>query len=244
MNKIIKFISGLHVKNDFKNRCVRNVRVALLLVCLLFSTILFSGCKLYTVVSNDKNKDDQQGFTAESFDANEFVNSVWDSKVIPTINQKAVDIGEVIKATTSNVSEAGKKYGIRSAQEGSPWNFIVKGKGKILNVNKESRVGTLDVDLAPYDGKSDFKIQIGPVIKNTAVRDSFEFIKYDDFKNQMVFAELSNAFNKKITDTLLSKNDFANVKGKEVNFIGVFTFTPSSEILVTPITMEFTEGGK
>jgi len=230
--------------NNLKNQCIRSAKVALLLVCLLFSSILFSGCKLYTVVSNDKNKDSQQGVAVEGFDANVFVNSVWESKVIPTINQKAVDIGEVIKATTNNADEGGKKYGIRSAQEGSPWNFIVKGKGRIVHVNKESRAGTLDVDLAPYDGKPDFKIQIGPVIKNTAVRDSFEFIKYDDFKNQMVFAELSNAFHKKITDTLLSKNDFANIKEKEVNFNGVFTYMPSSEILVTPITMEFTEGGK
>ncbi|WP_378951288.1 DUF2291 family protein [Pelosinus sp. sgz500959] len=228
--------------------CIRKVNRTLFIVLCLFSAILFSGCKLYTVVPNDKTKDSQQGtvfyFQDENFDANQFVDSVWDSKVIPAINQKASDMSIVIQATKTDVDEAGKKYGIRSAQEGSPWNFIVKGKGRVLNVNTESRAGTIDIDLAPYDGKADFKIQIGPVIKGTAVRDSFDFIKYDDFKNQMVFAELSNAFHKKIASNLLAKTDFLGNKGKEVNFIGVFTFMPSQEILVTPISMEFKDGDK
>ncbi len=74
--------------NNFKDQCIRSAKVALVLVCLLFSSLLFSGCKLYTVVSNDKNKDSQQGVAVEDFDANAFVNSVWESKVIPTISQK------------------------------------------------------------------------------------------------------------------------------------------------------------
>lgn len=248
MKKIVKSICKLHVETGLKSHCNRKNNIIMLLVICLFSSILFTGCKLYTVVPHDKNKNSKQEttfyFQDESFDANQFVDSIWDSKVLLTINEKANDVGEVIKETKISVDEAGKKYGIRSAQEGSPWNFIVKGKGKVLNVNKESRVGTLDIDLAPFDSRPDLKIQLGPVIKGTAVRDSLEFIKYDDFKNQMVFAELSNAFHKKITDTLLSKFDATLAKGKEINFIGVFTFTSSSEILLTPIKMELVEGGK
>lgn len=228
--------------------CINRLNRTLFIILCLFSVVLFSGCKLYTVVSHDKSKENKQGtafyFQDENFDANQFVDSVWDSKVLPAINQKGSDMGVVIQDIKSNVNEAGKKYGIRSGQEGSPWNFIVKGKGRVLNVNTESRAGTMDIDLAPYDGKSDFKMQVGPVIKGTSVRDSFDFIKYDDFKNQMVFAELSNAFHRKITESLLCKTDFVTTKGKEVNFTGVFTLMPSSEILVTPISMEFGEGGK
>lgn len=190
----------------------------------------------------------QQGnefyFQDKDFDAKKYVDSIWDSKVIPNSNEKAVDIGELIKEVKSDVNGAGKKFGICSGAEGTLWNFIVKGRGTVLSVNKESRVGTVEIELAPYDSKANIKLQIGPVIKGTAVRDSLGFIKYDDFKNQMVFAEVSNAFHQKITDTLLSKTDFEALRGKEINFIGAFTFVSTNEIVVTPIKLEIVKGGK
>ncbi|CUH95305.1 putative secreted protein [Propionispora sp. 2/2-37] len=246
MNKMSKTVRAVRSACSLRNRCVVKWKTSLLVVVCLFSAVLFSGCKLYTVVSNDKSNDKQGNtfyFQDNSFDANQFVESVWDSKVMPAVNQKAADIGQVLKEARNNMDEAGGKYGFRSAQEGSAWNFIVKGQGKVLKVSRESRAGTLDIDLPPYDGKTEFKIQIGPVIKGTAVRDSLDFIKYDDFKNQMVFAELSNAFHKRIADSLLNKTDFSTVEGKEVIFTGAFTFTSFDAVVVTPLTLEFTEGG-
>lgn len=245
MNKMSKTVQAVRFTCSLRNRCVVNWGASLLVVVCLFSVISFSGCKLYTVVSNDKSNDKQGNtfyFQDNSFDADQFVESIWDSKVIPAVNQKAADIGQVLKDARKNSDEAGEKYGFRSAQEGSAWNFIVKGQGKVLKVSRESRAGTLDIDLPPYDGKAEFKIQIGPVIKGTAIRDSLDFIRYDDFKNQMVFAELSNAFHKRIADRLLSKTDFSVVEGKKVNFTGAFTFTSIEDVFVTPLALGFTEG--
>jgi predicted lipoprotein len=226
-----------------------NKKSSLLLISILvLISFLFSSCKLYTVVKHDKNSSENKGttfyFDSNDFDADKYVESIWDSKVLPTMEKKANDAAVVLPEIKNNVDEAGKKYGIRSSDTGSAWNFIVKGKAKIVSVNTESKNGTMDMDLEPYDGNSDFKLQIGPVIKGTSIRDSLDFIKFDDFKNQMVFADLSNAMHKRLNEQILSKMDFKNAGSKEVEFLGAFTILPSGEILVTPVKIGLLEGGQ
>lgn len=225
----------------------KKAKMVLALAMLIGFTFLFTGCSLYKVVSingNNADKSTKFYFEDESFDANKYADSVWDSKVIPLMEKKAADISAVLKELKSDVNASGKKYGIRSAEDGSAWNFIVKGKGKVISVNTESRNGTLDVDLEQYDNKKDIIIQIGPVIKGTSIRDSLDFIKFDDFKNQLVFATISNAFNKLVNEKVIGKIDYKSLNSKEIEFVGAFTVIPSGEIVVTPVKLELAGGGK
>ena len=82
-------------------------------------------------------------------------------------------------------------------------------------------------------------IQIGPVIKGTAIRDTLDFMTFGMFVNQIEFAQLSNALNKKAYDTVLSKFDRDTIIGKTIVFEGAFTQVPySDKILITPIVLE------
>ncbi|VBB09685.1 Hypothetical protein LUCI_4983 [Lucifera butyrica] len=243
MNKMIRLMHKL-----WTAPVIKQINAVFLAAVIVSLTLLLSGCKLYTVVPNDKNKENRQGvtfyFQDDSFDADKFVAAAWDSKVLPVMNRKAVDIGVVLAAIRNNVEEAGKKYGVRSAQGGKEWNFIVKGKGNVLKINTESRNGTMDIDLPPYDHKAELKIQVGPVIKGTSVRDSLDFIKFDDFKNQMDFAEVSNALNKRIKELILSKLDLKQAPNREIEFTGAFTVMPAGEIVVTPVQLTLAGGEK
>jgi predicted lipoprotein len=95
----------------------------------------------------------------------------------------------------------------------------------------------MDVDLAPNDGTLDLKLQVGPVIKGTAIRDSLSFISFDEFENQIEFAKLANTMNKKACESALGTTEVKGMVGKEIEFIGYFTADGTEDVLVTPVTI-------
>jgi predicted lipoprotein len=221
---------------------VKLLKISAFVMILILVSIFLSACKLYTVVKLNQNVDKGQGikvyFENNDFNAEKYVNKIWDNKAVPYILQKAVDANLVLAIYKKNPDAAGAKYGIRASAEGSPWNYIIKGIAKIIAVNTTSRAGTLDVDLPPYDGQSDLIFQIGPVIKGTSIRDSLTFISFSDFENQIVFAQLGNTLNKKVYDQTLSKTKFETMKGHEIEFTGAFTADGSNSILMIPVTIK------
>jgi predicted lipoprotein len=95
------------------------------------------------------------------------------------------------------------------------------------------------VDLDSPDGTAEVLIQIGPVIKDTGIRDALEFISFTDFTNQLEFARLSNSFNKKVNAQVLSSLDRENLMGKHISFHGVFTQLQDSDLVrITPVVLE------
>ena len=96
--------------------------------------------------------------------------------------EKSLPISDIIPVWLNDQQAAGEEFGYREKEEGSPWNFRVKGSGRIGSVNTESLcASTIDFDLFPNDGNADLVLQIGPVIKDSAIRDSLDFISFTDF---------------------------------------------------------------
>lgn len=225
--------------NRFFKTGAHAVVLVVLLGCL---PLVCAACKLYTVVKLNQDESKAQGikvyFENDNFNAAKYVDNIWKSKVIPYIIKKAGAADRVLAELAKDPDAAGSHYGFRASEEGIPWNLMIKGKGKIAAVNTASRAGTVALDLPPYDGKKEITLQIGPVIKGSSIRDSLSFISFDDFENQIVFAQLSNAFNKKVNDQLLAKTDFAKLKGREIEFTGVFTADGSNDLLVTPVVLK------
>jgi predicted lipoprotein len=220
----------------------------LLLLTLLGTFLLpISGCKqgdyyLFYLVEEKAKKEVGENrleyFKEEKFDADKIVADIWDNKVIPTILEQAVELTTVLDAVTKDPEAAGQKYGHREKGGDYPWNFIVKGEGRIVIVNTKSRKGTLTIDVPPYDGKPDATIWIGPIITSYSIRDSLDFISFTSgvvgaskvqhkFDTQVQFAELSNALNargnKNILATLepmmcfkLTEASFESLKEKKI----------------------------
>lgn len=210
--------------------------------------LVLSSCKLFTVVKIDKGNGNDNGTSLfsqdNSFDADKYVSSIWSSKVIPTMEKKSVDFTELLKALNTNVDEAGKKYGFRSSDDGSPWSFIVKGKAKITKVDQESLNGMLEVNVDPKDKTTKVIVQVGPVINGTSIRDSLDFIDFNNFTNQMDFASVSSAMNKYINKNVTDKLDYKKLNGKYIEFIGAFTLDTSKEITITPVMIKEAGGDK
>lgn len=215
----------------------------ILILVLGFVSLLLFACTI--VPDEEGNIDGEKGkkldiyFVDDTFKPDEFVDEIWDAKVVPYFKQKCLPIGDILPAWGKDQEAAGKQFGYREKAEGSPWNFLAEGSGVIVAVNTASRASTVEVDLDPPDGHADFSLQIGPVIKDSGVRDSLDFISYTDFTNQLEFARLSNAFNKKINTAVLSDLDRENLMGKRISFHGVFTQLQDSDLVrITPIVLE------
>lgn len=210
----------------------------LVLVICIFS---LSSC---TVVPDEKESDAKAEkldiyFVNDNFKPDEYAENVWETKVVPFFKEKSLPIEAIIPTWRKDQQAAGKEYGYREKAEGSPWNFRVKGSGVVVAVNTESRASTIDVDLSPSDGTADLILQIGPVIKDSAIRDSLDFISFTDFTNQLEFARLSNAFNKVVNRDVVSKLDRKNLMGKKVSFWGAFTQLQDSDLIrVTPVVIK------
>lgn len=115
---------------------------------------------------------------------------------------------------------------------------MVKGKETIKAVHTESAAGTVELGLADLSGAAGVRVQIGPVIKSSAVRDVLSFIHFGDFTNQLDFANISKEINFYVRDNVVSRLPRTGLAGKHLSFVGAFAEDASGRILITPVKIE------
>ena len=198
---------------------------------LLVCGVALSGCKIIkTPTAEEAAKADGGAFNPDKMAAD-----AWDAKVIPFFNSKAAPLAEVLTAVSGDVETAGGKYGHREKQGNAPWTFAAKLEGRIVAVEAKSRAGYADVDI-DGDAKPDVRVQIGPAVKGTAIRDSLDFVNFNEFKNQIEWAQYGKAFNAYVNGALLAKLPRDTLTGKRMKAVGAFPLPPKGEIpLFTPV---------
>ena len=112
------------------------------------------------------------------------------------MSAKAGPLPEVAALARANPDEAGRKFGYRAKEGSEPWTYIVKMSGRIVSAETASRAGTISVD-TDGDGKVAAIVQIGPAMRGTALRDSLDFVSFNDFRNQIDYAQFGKAFNQR-----------------------------------------------
>jgi predicted lipoprotein len=165
--------------------------------------------------------------------ASKFVDPIWTSKVLPTIEEKAQDVAKILPEIRVNPEAAGQKYGRREAT--NPYNYMVKGTGKVIEIHNQSQAGTATLEIPGHDEK--IALQIGPVIRGTALRDATGIVSFNEFSNQLDYADVSKEMNLRALKTAFANVDLASLAGKTVTFFGAFTFDPHSKspVLITPV---------
>jgi len=164
--------------------------------------------------------------------AAKFVDGVWD-KLGSIFDEKAQAIAKILPEIRTDPSAAGEKYGRREAT--NPYNYMVKGTGKVADVNTESAAGTAMVEIPGLSEK--VALQIGPVVRGTALRDATGLVSFNQFANQLDYADVSKEMNSRALKTAFSAAPAASLAGKTVTFYGAFTFDPHSKspVLITPV---------
>ncbi|MCA0048539.1 DUF2291 family protein [Mesorhizobium sp. B283B1A] len=201
-------------------------------ILALTASIGLGACKILPTPSakGDAN--------ASAFNPDKMVEDIWASKVIPYLSQKAGPFAEVHALAKTDQAAAGAKYGNPKKQANSPWTFAVRVEGKIVAANTQSRAGTMDIDV-DGDGKADARVQIGPAMRGTALRDSLDFVQFNDFTNQIDFAQFGKAFNAHADKAVLSKLPREALEGRTAKVLGAYTIESGQDLpLVTPAEAE------
>jgi predicted lipoprotein len=75
-------------------------------------------------------------------------------------------------------------------------------------------------------------MQIGPVLRGTALRDATGIVRFSDFVNQLQFADVGNELNERVLKTVLAPLDKARLKGRVVTFAGTLAAESNAEPLL------------
>ena len=96
------------------------------------------------------------------------------------------------------------------------------------------RAAKLELD-TDADGAADLVVQLGPVIKGTALRDAADFIVFTDFRDQIEFAKLARSLNDEAHKALaLPEGDLT---GKTMTFEGALTLRSASDAMALVPTL-------
>ncbi|CDM61095.1 MULTISPECIES: DUF2291 family protein [Rhizobium] len=192
---------------------------------------MLPGCK---IIKTPTAEEKAAAAAKTAFDPNAKVEAIWQSEVIPYFEKRSGELKDVVQLATSSPDQAGEKYGNPRKQSSSPWTYAVKVNGKVIAADTASRAATLDVD-ADGDGKADAKVQIGPALRGTALRDTLDFVNFNEFKNQIEWAQFGKAFNEKANAAFLSAVPREGLVGKTVTAIGAFPLPNGGQLpFVTP----------
>jgi predicted lipoprotein len=219
-----------------RKHLMKNLLLALVLVTILNLT----ACKaFFTVVPINEEKSLEEGGsnTNKGFDKVAYVDKIWDSKVLPTAKDKAVPFDTLYTALKLNQDEASQKYGNKV---GGPYNFLTSLDAKITKVNTTSRAGTIEATTQAAGNDVSLIIQIGPVIRGTSIRDAVGFIAFNEFVNQLQFADVADELNTRAYNLSLKDKKFDDtLVGKTVTVTGAFTLDSGlDKLTVTPIFFE------
>jgi predicted lipoprotein len=160
--------------------------------------------------------------TPAGFEPGSFAASAW-PRLSREASQTAVDVAELTATARAASSKA----------------RFVKGAGTVSAIDRQSRAGLMRVQLAGAKPGT-VAIQIGPVIRGTALRDAASFIQFSDFINQFDYAAAANALNDYALRTVIASASLETVQGRPITFVGAVGKTAAGDgtLEIVPILLE------
>lgn len=166
-----------------------------------------------------------QAFSPETFGTTEF------PKIKASLIQRAVDAKTLAAAIAADKAGAAKQYGV-AAGVGAvmPVSFTgVVGEGK-------SGIYNVAVDGVPEEVR--IRVQTGPAINGTDLRDATGQIQFGAFKNQIEYQNAGAGINNAMKKEVLAGIDTASLSGKTISVVGAFTLVNPKNWLVTPVELK------
>jgi predicted lipoprotein len=198
---------------------------------MLASALALGGCKFV------KTEDEKKAAAAGAFNPDQLVADIFDSKVVPFIAERAGPLKEVSALAASNLDAAAEKYGHKEKQGNAPWTFAASLDGVIVAAETKSRAGYVDVDV-DADGKADARVALGPAIRGTAIRDSLKFVNFNEFKNQIEWAQFGKSFNTHVSKSLLEAISREGLVGKKLTATGAYPLPSAGQLpQFVPVTI-------
>lgn len=203
--------------------------VALAVSTMVLAAALLAGCKVVTI-EQDRALRARHG---AAFDATAVADRMWQSEALPALRRAAVPMPALLQAIDAGVDRAGARLG-RRASEGAPWTFVGRGEGVVTAVETGSRQRIVELAVA---GRA-VRLQVGPVVLGTTIRDALPFVTFNDYPDQLAFAGVGRALTQRSL-TALQPRIAALRPGMHVVFSGAFNLARAEDIiLITPVVIE------
>jgi predicted lipoprotein len=164
-------------------------------------------------------------FSPEAFGAAEF------PKIQAAVEARAVSAVTLAAEIAKDKAAAAKAYGVEASigPEISVKFTGVVGTG-------QSGVYFVQVEGVPENLR--IRVQTGPAINGTDLRDATGTISFGQFVNQIEYQNAGSAINKEMKKQILAKIDNSALTGKTVSVVGVFKLVNPNAWLVTPVRLD------
>lgn len=210
--------------------------------CLLSASFLLPGCRFVRTSSLHGSDAGSTDGTAGSTDPQARVAALWAPKILPYLQAKAAPFAALQAQLASDPEGALRDHGYKPKTTDAPPVYIVRIEGRIVAADTASMAGTVDVATGGA-AKATLRLQIGPVIRGTALRDALPFVSFDQFANQIDYADFAKALDHRVRDTVVKNVPRTGLVGRSVSAVGVFRAPASGELpLVTPSALTLGTG--
>ncbi|EAU47964.1 DUF2291 family protein [Salipiger bermudensis] len=174
-----------------------------------------------TVVTIGSDEDTRvAGFSPDAYGAEQF------PRIREDITTRAVDAATLAAALAEDKAAAAAQYGTGGAMPVLPVRLsgtVGEGKGGIYDVAVE---GVEDVRI---------RVQTGPAINGTDLRDAPGDIAFGEFKNQIEYQDAGAGINRAMKAEVLEGLDTSDLTGKQMTVTGAFKLINPKMWLITPV---------
>ena len=199
-------------------------RLIWLAIIVIVVAALSRGVKVVAI--NSAAAANPSAFSAAEFGKSQF------PKVQAAIKKRAVPAKTLAAALAANSAEALQKYGVP----------VPGGVGPEIPVRFTGVVGTgtdgiYTVKVAGVPSDLLIRVQTGPAINGTDLRDATGTITFGQFTNQIAYQNAASALNDQLKQQVLSKIGTSSLTGKTISVVGAFQLINPKGWLVTPATL-------
>lgn len=166
-----------------------------------------------------------EAFSPDNFGTTEF------PRIRALVNERAIDAATLSEELAADKSKATEDH---ATIAGAFPVFPVRFTG---TVGEESS-GILNVTVEGLPDGSKIRVQSGPAVNGTELRDFPGDIEFGAFTNQIEYQDAGAGINRAMLAAVLSDIDRDAIPGSTISVVGVFTMINPKNWLVTPVEFE------
>ncbi len=147
------------------------------------------------------------------------------------IEKAAVEAADLAAAIAEDKAAAAEKYG-------KPGSVGPMFPVKFSGVVGEGSSGVFKLAVGGLPEGVGIRVQTGPAINGTEVRDATGTVHFEQFTNQIEYQDAGAALNNEIKNQVLAGLNREELPGKTIEVVGVFQLINPANWLVTPVRLK------
>ncbi|WP_194410347.1 DUF2291 family protein [Microbacterium cremeum] len=177
------------------------------------------------VANDDASLQGAQEFDPATFGAENF------PQIQESVAERATDAATLAEAIAADPAAAAEEYAVASS--GGPVYSVT-----FTGVVGEGQSGIYEVHVEGVPEGQLIRVQTGPAVNGTELRDATGEITFGQFTNQIDYQNAAAALNEQLKAEVLADVDTAALQGRTITVTGAFTLINPAAWLVTPTEIE------